>query len=146
MHVTTSLLKNLEDCIFVIEPHFFDLLKLLSIFFTGWSCIGRSSCSCSKSSGAYTTTHHGLHHSWVHTSKWILLSSCSHTRHSTCCWHSTSCRHTSSTRLAWHTSTLVHTLHHLHGLAHCLRVHHLSHQFRIIKHCSQLGILLSHLL
>ena len=146
MHVTTSLLKNLEDCIFVIEPHFFDLLKLLSIFFTGWSCIGRSSCTCSKSSGACTTTHHGLHHSWVHTSKWILLSSCSHTRHSTCCWHSTSCRHTSSTRLTWHTSTLVHTLHHLHGLAHCLRVHHLSHQFWIIKHCSQLGILLSHLL
>ena len=144
MYVTSCLLQDLKDCIFIIESHFFNLCKLSYVFFPWWSGISWGH-STSGHTTSHTSTcilsHHHLHHSWVHH-EWLLTLHSSSWWH-TCSWHSSSRWHTCSrhTWLSWHT-TLIH---HTHGVLQCLWIHHLSHHFWVVEHGTQLWIGLSHL-
>lgn len=120
-----------------------------------------------KATGS-TSSHHCLHHSWVHSAEAsgerIRLSSsgtscttCSSARScSTSAASPTGSSGSSSPRLSRHTRHSAQTscsshhsrviLHHLHSLLHCLRVHHLLHHSWVVQHGCDLRVLLGHLL
>ena len=154
MHISSSLLQDLQDGVLVVETHFFDLLQLLGILFARWPSISRRHLATT-----WWSAHHSLQlchlgrchtatcsssaaHHWVvahssHAGKWVwllLLLLCSsrlcpgtYTTSAHSCWHATHC-----TSGSWTARLALHLVHHIHCIVHILRTHHLSHSFWII--------------